>query len=272
MNLSKVKLVITDMDGTLLNSKGEVSDDFYPLLEKLRKKNILFSVASGRQYYSLIAKMHKVKKDILFLAENGAIVMQNEVQKHIEPIAPKIALDLIKTIKETEGGIYLILCGKKTAYIEDTAPEFMKPFLEHYDKYKVVDDLTKVEDDEFLKVTVCDLSGAEKNTWPQVKHLKDEFQVKLSGKIWIDFTHKNAHKGNALKKIQELANIGPEHTLAFGDYLNDIELFDHAAYSFAMANAHPEAKQAAKYTTKSNDDQGVEEILRKLLDDLEKRE
>src|SRR5690606_10577486 len=100
------------------------------------------------------------------------------------------------------GGKYIIVCGKKAAYIEETDPRFMEPFLMHYDKYEVVEDLTKIDDDEILKVTVCDLSGAEEHTLPHVAHLKDKLQVKLSGEIWIDFTHKDAQKGNALKALQ----------------------------------------------------------------------
>lgn len=252
------------MDGTLLNSKGEINEGFYPLLEKLRENNILFAVASGRQYYSLKEKLHTVREGLIFIAENGAIIMEDGEQKHMQPIKREKALEVINKVKEI-GGKYLILCGRKSAYIEETDPQFMDPFLRHYEKYEVVPDLTKVEDDDILKITICDLSGAEANSYPHVKHFSEEFQVKLSGEIWIDFTDKEAQKGNALKKIQELKNITAEETVAFGDYLNDIELFDHSAYSFAMGNAHEETKAAARYSTETNDELGVQNILERLV-------
>lgn len=99
--------------------------------------------------------------------------------------------------------------------------------------------------------------------------MASDFQVKLSGEIWIDFTHKEAQKGNALKKVQEIYSIKPEETMAFGDYLNDLELFDYAAFSFAMDNAHQEVKEKANFQTASNDDLGVEKILKKLLQQTE---
>ena len=264
MDLSKIKLVVTDMDGTLLNSKGEIDNGFYPILEKLRENNIIFGVASGRQYYSLREKLHKVQEGLVFIAENGAIIMENNEQKHIQPISREKALEVIQKVKEI-GGKYLILCGRKSAYIEETDPQFMDPFLRHYEKYEVVPDLTKVEDDDILKITICDLSGAEANSYAHVKHFTEDFQVKLSGEIWIDFTDKEAQKGNALKKIQELKNISAEETITFGDYLNDIELFDHSAFSFAMGNAHKEAKAAAKYATETNDELGVQNVLERLI-------
>lgn len=269
MDLSKIKLIVTDMDGTLLNSKGEIDREFYPLLEKIRNQDIIFAVASGRQYYSLLEKLHTVQEGLVFIAENGAIIMENGEQKHMQPIRREKALEVMNKVKEI-GGKYLILCGRKSAYIEETDPQFMDPFLRHYEKYEVVNDLTKVEDDDILKITICDLTGAESNSYPHVEYLKDDFQVKLSGEIWIDFTHKEAQKGNALKKVQEIKNITPEETISFGDYLNDIELFDHSAYSFAMGNAHQEVKAAAKYSAKTNDESGVLVVLEELLKGREK--
>ena len=271
MDLSKIKLVVTDMDGTLLNSKGEIDPGFYPLLKKIKNHNILFAVASGRQYYSLAEKLKNVQDELVFIAENGAIVMKKGEQKHMQPIKREQALELVREVKDL-GGRYLILCGRKSAYIEQTDPEFMDPFLRHYEKYEVVPDLIKVEDDDILKVTICDLTGAEANTYPHVKHLKEDLQVKLSGEIWIDFTHKEAQKGNALKKVQELENISAEETMTFGDYLNDIELFDHSLYSFAMGNAHQEVKDAARYSAKSNDELGVQVVLEELVQGLDVKE
>lgn len=266
MDFSKIRLVVSDMDGTLLNSNHEVSEEFFKIFKKLKDKGILFAVASGRQYYSLMERMKPVKDELTYIAENGAIVMEKGKQVFMQPMNKEIVHKVIKEVREI-GGKYLVLCGRKQAYIESTAPKFMDPFLQHYEKYKVVDDLLKVEDDVFLKLTICDLSGAEKNSLPRVKNFEKELQVKLSGKIWIDFNDKKAHKGNALKALQEIHGLTKENTMAFGDYLNDMELFQNAAISYAVENAHSEVREAAKYHTKSNNEKGVENILGKLVED-----
>lgn len=254
------------MDGTLLNQNHEVSEEFFQLFRKLQEKGILFVVASGRQYYSLMERMEPIKNDLTYIAENGAIVMEKGEQVFIRPMEPEIIHEVIRKVREL-GGKYLVLSGRKQAYIEKTDPEFMKPFLDHYEKYVVVDDLMDVKDDVFLKLTICDLSGAEEHSLPFVTYFKDRLQVKLSGKIWIDFTNKEAQKGNALKALQEMHGFKKENTMAFGDYMNDMELFERAYYSYAVENAHSEVKEAAKYQTKSNNDKGVEIVLRKILEE-----
>ena len=267
MDYSKIKLIVSDMDGTLLNSKHEVSPQFIKQFEQLKEQNIKFAVASGRQYYSLRERMEAIKDELIYIAENGAIVMHREEQLHVVPMEKEIVHEIINEVRDLENK-YLILCGRKQAYIEKTDPEFMEPFLNHYEKYKVVDDLLEVEDDLFLKLTVCDLSGAEENSLPHLEHFNDRLQVKLSGKIWIDFNDLKAQKGNALKAVQEKMNISEEETVAFGDFLNDIELFQHSGYSYAMKNAHEDVKAVATHHTVSNDDNGVEKVLEELLSSL----
>lgn len=255
------------MDGTLLNSKHEVSPQFIQLYKQLQEQDIKFAVASGRQYYSLKERMDAVKDDLIYIAENGAIVMHDGEQLHLVPMDREVVHEIIQSVRHLDNK-YLVLCGRKQAYIEKTDPEFMEPFLNHYEKYEVVDDLLKVEDDIFLKLTICDLSGAEENSLPYLKHFGDRLQVKLSGEIWIDFNDKQAQKGNALKAVQEKLGIKEEETLAFGDYLNDIELFQHSGYSYAMQNAHEEVKAVATHHAGSNDELGVEKVLEEFLKNL----
>lgn len=253
------------MDGTLLNNKHEVSPQFYKAYQKLKQHGIRFAVASGRQYYSLMERMEPIKDELIYIAENGAIVMHKGEEKHLVPMNIDIVHQIIKEVREL-GNKYLVLCGREQAYIEKDDPEFMEPFLNHYEKYKVVDDLLKVEDDVILKLTICDLTGAEENSLPHIEHFKDDLQVKLSGKIWIDFNDKEAQKGNALKALQKHLGISKEETIAFGDYLNDLELFEHAGRSYAMENAHEEVKAIATHHAGSNNELGVEKVLEELLE------
>ena len=69
---SKVKLVVTDMDGTLLNSKSEVSNRFFAVYKQFKKHNIQFIAASGRQYYSIVDRFEDIRNEITIVAENGA--------------------------------------------------------------------------------------------------------------------------------------------------------------------------------------------------------
>lgn len=268
MDLAQVKLVVTDMDGTLLNSQGEVSDQFYSLFEQLKANNIHFVAASGRQYYSIIKKLSPIVEDITIVAENGGIARQGAKELLVTQMDNQSILKLItllRTIKDS----YIVLCGKKSSYIETKNEAFIALFNEYYATYEKVEDLTKVSDDDFIKIAVYHFESSESAIYPSVKHLEDKLQVKVSGQNWLDISHPNANKGYALQLLQNKLGLTPSQTMVFGDYNNDLEMLGLADFSFAMDNAHPNVKKVANYTTKSNDENGVEHILEQLVEALE---
>ena len=267
MQISDIRLIATDMDGTLLNSKHELNESFFPVFRKLKDNGIIFVAASGRQYYNLEKKLEAVKDEVIFAAENGSYVVFQDQEIHIQAIDKDIVRELIVTSKNIPN-TYAIICGKKKAYVESDEPEFIDHLKLYFERYEVVEDLMKVDDDQFLKFTLCDLAGSEKNSYPHYKHLEETLQVKISGPIWLDISHKQANKGRAMEVLQEKFGVSIEQTMAFGDYLNDVELLQKAHYSYAMANAHPEVKKVARFIAKSNDENGVVEVLSELLDSV----
>ncbi|GAA4273599.1 HAD family hydrolase [Aquimarina gracilis] len=264
MDLSKIKLVSTDMDGTLLNSKGEVSRHFFELFEELHGLGVTFVAASGRQYYSIIDKLKPIKDDIYVIAENGALTMQKDKELQTTVIDRETYLELLEITRTLEGS-QVILCGRKKGYIEDYGQDFVNMFTEYYDRYEIVEDLAQVINDQYLKIAICNQKGSEKYLYPALKHLEGRLKVKVSGEIWLDLSHNLANKGHALQQLQNSHNILPEETMVFGDYNNDLEMMTTATYSFAMENAHPNVKAIANYTTKSNNDNGVEFMLQKMI-------
>lgn len=251
------------MDGTLLNSDHEVSEQFLKLFEKLKERNILFVAASGRQYQSIVDKLNPIKNDIIVIAENGGIAMQNGTELVSTPLNPS-AKNKVLDILSSVANIHPVLCGKNSAYILGNSPKFEEKLQEYYSKYTVLDDL-KAFDGEIVKIAVYHFESSEKYIYPSLQHLDGDLQVKVSGEHWVDVSSPDANKGYALQKVQELHGITPEETIVFGDYNNDLEMLALADFSFAMENAHPNVKEAAKYSTSSNDDFGVERILERLL-------
>ena len=263
MDLSKIKLVVTDMDGTLLNSNHEVSDLFFELFEKLQKHNILFVAASGRPHYSITGKLNTIKDDIIIIAENGGIVSKNENVLLSIPIK-KNSLYKIEDLITGNNHIHPIYCTKSQAYFKDTSNGFIKLLSEYYPDFYVVNTIDEIKED-IIKIALYHHEDSEKFIFPHFKDLVSEYKVIVSGKHWVDISDDSANKGNALQLLQNNYNITAEETLVFGDYNNDIEMLKLASYSFAMENAIQNVKNIANYITKSNDDFGVEVILEKLI-------
>ncbi|WP_416443205.1 HAD family hydrolase [Leeuwenhoekiella sp. A16] len=265
MDLSKVRLVVSDMDGTLLNSKGQVSDTFITLFKELKEENIQFIAASGRQYYSIIDKLKEIHADIIVIAENGGFAKRNDEELVTVSLPLDKTREMINLMRQVEDA-HIVLCGKKQAYVDSDNEKFLNIFNEYYHKYQIVDDITKIDNDEFFKIAVYSFGGSEQTTYPVVSHLENEVKVKVSGENWLDISSMKADKGNALKHIQEMLGIHPDETMVFGDYNNDIEMLELAHFSYAMANAHPNVTEAANYITKSNNDLGVEIVLNQLIE------
>lgn len=266
MDLSKVKLVVTDMDGTLLNSKGQVSSKFLSLFEQLKNLDLTFVAASGRQYHSIVDKLHMIKDDIVIIAENGGVTKKQESTLQHNYFPKEDVFNLIKLLRNVEN-IYPVICGETKAYIETKDQKFINLLNEYYSAYELVDDLTAVENDNFFKIAIYHFDSSEAYIYPHVKHLNGNIQVKISGKHWVDLSHINTHKGFALKKLQEQLQVSDAETMVFGDYNNDLEMLELAHFSYAMENAHPNVKAVAKYKTKSNDEEGVEYILEQLINE-----
>ena len=263
MDFSQVKMVVTDMDGTLLNSNHEVSDRFFELFNELKKRGILFVAASGRQYNSILDKLYTIKDDIVVVAENGGYVMRKEVEL-LSTQLPKDQRNKVLTVLDSVENIHPVLCGKQNAFLTGDSDTFADLLKQYYSAFEIVEDLSQV-DAEILKVAIYHFESSERFIYPAVKHLEGDLKVKVSGENWVDISSVNANKGYALKKLQALYQIKPEETMVFGDYNNDLEMLALGKYSYAMANAHPNVKKVAKYQTVSNDDFGVERILEKLL-------
>ncbi len=135
---------------------------------------------------------------------------------------------------------------------------------EYYTAFKVVDNQAIVKD-EILKIAIYHFENSEEYIYPKVKHLEKSLKVKVSGANWVDVSHINAHKGFALEKLMGTYGITSDEIMVFGDYNNDLEMLELSNYSFAMANAHPNVKRAAKFETLSNEEFGVEKIMEKLI-------
>jgi Cof subfamily protein (haloacid dehalogenase superfamily) len=265
MDLSAVKLVVSDMDGTLLNSKGEVSPLFFELFKKLQLQNILFCAASGRQYNSIVDKLSAIKDDIYVIAENGGIAKKGAEVLLLKALETKKVIKVIPVLRNIKD-INIVLCSQDTAYIESKDTKFIELFQEYYQSFKIVDDLVEVAKKiPILKIAVYHFSSSEDFIYPEIEYLKEDYLLKISGQNWLDISDEQANKGNALRTVQKLLNISKEETMVFGDYHNDIEMLQAASFSFAMRNAHTDIKAIAKYATKSNNNFGVERVLEKLV-------
>lgn len=264
--MNNIKIIATDMDGTFLNSQHEISPDFPAIFEELKKRNILFVPASGRQMSGIKQYFRSSENDMGFIAENGAYIICKGEELFSDELSRQSVLEIIMKTREISGA-ETVLSAKKRAYYESNDDKFIQYFTRYYTENQQIDDLTAEIDDVVFKIAIYHPEGADKKLFPYLEHFKDQgLEVVISGEFWVDIMNKHINKGQALKIIQEKFDILPSETLAFGDYLNDVEMLEKSEFSFAMENAHPSVKQIARFSTSSNNDFGVTEVIGNYLD------
>lgn len=264
-----IKLVVADMDGTLLNSNKELSPKLFPIIERLHEKGIKFAVASGRQYYNLLKIYDVMQSKMTFIAENGAIVFDQGKNISYSEMAYEAIEEILNKVSEIEGA-YPVLCGLESAYIqENLGANFEQHVGMYYARYeRVTDLLAAAKKDRICKVAIYDETDAERNTYPKLEKMGDKYKITVSGHEWVDLVNPTVNKGVAIKKLQKEIGITEAETMAFGDYLNDYEMMQSSYYSYAMANAHPDIKVVANFEALSNDEDGVCVVLEDYLNSL----
>lgn len=264
--MKDIRLIVTDMDGTFLNSQYEVSPNFPAIYEELKKRNILFVPASGRQMPGITQYFKTIESEIGFIAENGAYVVYKNKELFADKLAHDFIIDIVKTIRKIPGA-RAVLSAKKKAYYESNDEKFVKYFTKYYTENQKIHDLTEVIQDDAFKIAVYHPEGSEKNLYPFLKKFEAyNLEVVVSGQYWLDIMNKGINKGNAIAMIQNLLGILPEQTMSFGDYMNDLQMLRESKYSYAMTNAHASVKAVASFTAPSNDDFGVAHIIKDYLE------
>jgi Cof subfamily protein (haloacid dehalogenase superfamily) len=262
-----IRLIVSDMDGTLLDDAKRIPPGLWETLAELRCRGVLFSPASGRQYATLAREFAEVAEGMAFIAENGAYVVRDGVELSSDPLEPGVAAAVVHAVRRlvAEGvDVGAVVCGKRAAYVERGDEAFLAEACRYYVEHRVVEDATAVDDD-ILKVALFDFGSAARTTAPALEAFAATHQVVVSGEHWVDVMNRTADKGAALRRLQRELGITPAQTMVFGDYLNDLQMLDAAEWSFAMTNAHPDVVARARHLAPSNNDNGVLRTIARVL-------
>jgi Cof subfamily protein (haloacid dehalogenase superfamily) len=264
--VTDLRLVVVDMDGTLLDEHGEVPDTLWPLLDRMRERGIVLAPASGRQYATLARTFERADTGLTYIAENGAYVVRDGVELASVTLEPAFVTEAVELLRGLAAGgrdLGVVVCGKRSAYVERADERFLQHVRPYYAALETVPDLLAVDDDA-VKIAVYDFAGGA-DLEPHVAHLRATHQVVVSGQHWTDLMAPHANKGVAVERLQAELGVTRAQTAAFGDYLNDLEMLDAAELSYAMADAHPDVLERARYVAPSHREQGVITVLEELL-------
>lgn len=259
-----IKLIASDLDGTLLlNGTQTVSNEMFDIIRELKKRDILFVAASGRQYPNLKRLFEPVFDDIAFISENGALVMYKDDVVSKSPLEREMGTKIAEEIIAHEK-CEVVISGKNTCYLMPKTDKFFKLISQDMEnKFTIIKNISEIEED-LLKVSICAMDGVEGElTTDFTKRWGKHASVAVSGHVWLDFNHATANKGNGIVTLQNLFNINKEESMAFGDNFNDIKMLQAVDISYAMVKAKDPIKNVSKFRTEK-----VEDTLLRFLKEI----
>ncbi|MBK0000680.1 HAD-IIB family hydrolase [Erwinia sp. S38] len=261
-----IKLIITDLDGTFLNSQGDYDRALFARTwQKMSSLGVHFAACTGKQCERVEELFGEFSKDIWIVGDSATRIKHNGSFAFQSLINNATGRAIIKTLEEVSSTHVIIACTPEGAIVRSDVPQPLKDKIRRsYARIIEIEDFSLVESD-FVKITVFDEQGNCPQTRPHLSPFEDDVYIVVSEASWIDIAGYGVHKGSTVQKLQEILNVSPEETMAFGDGYNDLELLAQAEYSFAMRNAFNEVKDAARFVTGTNDDSAVMETINRLL-------
>lgn len=261
-----IKLIAIDMDGTLLNDQKEYDRPrFAAQYTALQQQGVELVIASGNQYYQLISFFPQLHQKMSFIAENGALIYDRNEQIYHAELSRQQYHTVLSELAACDMKNFVV-CGLHSAWYQMPVPQaFINLMAQHYHRLQGISQLEEI-DDIIFKFSL-NLPDNEIPALIQRLHhtLDGIIHPVVSGYGFIDLIIPGSHKASGLQRLMVRRGIDQHACIAIGDGGNDLEMLQLVDYSFAMANASVAAKSAARYTTDSNNDSGVLQVLDALL-------
>lgn len=253
------KLLLFDLDGTLLRSDKTVSSNTLEVLNDCKQAGCLIGISTLRSEQNCIALIENVPADIL-VSSGGALIKKGGDYVYKSVFSIERTKELIRTARE--------ICGPNSEITIDTVDK-------HYWNYKVnpmeydkawgTSIWTDYSDFSEEALKMCVEIFSEEQAELLKASLTDCDIVKFSDGNWYKITQLGIDKESVLKCVCEACNIGFEDIISFGDDYADIGMIKKSGLGVAMGNAVPELKAVADIVIGTNDEEGIAHFLRAML-------
>ncbi len=263
-----IKLLLLDLDDTLLNSKGQLSKRTETTVHNVVEKGITVAIASGRMHTSLLPYVKILNTHGLVVSYNGALIKDSNNDKTIykNPVPMEIAKEILSLAEKEK--IHCQFYDEHDYY-----------FAQHNDlteKYYISTDIKGIALGEDLSSKIKEeppkillIENDTQKMLEMFEILKKEYDDKLhitrSKGHYIEIMNKAVNKGGALIKMCEIFGVKPENCMAIGDGLNDIEMISKAGIGVAVSTALDEVKKSADIVCASSDEDGPATIIEEYI-------
>jgi hypothetical protein len=261
-----IRLVLSDVDGTLVDREKGLTDDAIHAVQRLKEHDILFAVTSGRPPRGLTMLIEPLDLTSPIAAFNGGLIVDRELKTLQElTINDDIVGPIIEVLEEH--GLSVWVYQRTDWFVLDLAG----PHVEHEaivcefgpSKLGSFDD---VRGDIVKIVGVSDDPAVVASATQTLnERYGDGTSASSSQTYYIDVTHRDANKGSVVKYLAKTLSLDTQEIATIGDMSNDLSMFEIAGVSIAMGNATDDVKQKATYVTTGNDVDGFAHAIESFI-------
>lgn len=256
-------VLITDMDGTLIDSKGDISEENINAIKYFVEQGGKFTIATGRMVESARRYLKGLPIELPVILYNGTKVFDFIKEETVnEYFLEEEIKKLIKKVKKNENSLGIEIYAEENIYIFNSC-RFTERFSKKgYDVfYEVPNELWEKN---WTKILIL---GEEEEIDKLEEHFEDCYgktNLIRSGENYLEIIPKGTSKGHAMECLCQSFNLDISKVIAVGDNMNDLEMLSKAAYGFCVENGNKKLMNQVKYKTKCNDNHAIAHVIQWL--------
>ena len=270
-----IKIIATDMDGTLLDPQGQLDlPRLEKILDQLDQRGIRFVIATGNEVHRMRQLLKYLVERVVLVVANGARIFENDELLQAKTWDDAMVDRALDHFKGRECQDQFVVTGMNGGFVKEGTvftelDKFMTP--EMIEKlYQRMNFVNEFDSNLFGGVLKMSMVVGEERSDSVLQEINDLFDGHVravsSGYGCIDILQDGIHKAWGLEELLKRWNLKPEQIMAFGDSENDIEMLELAGISYAMENAEDAVKRVASKVAPANSQAGVYQVLENWLE------
>ena len=264
-----IRLIASDMDGTLLDERSRVPEETFELIRALREKGVLFAASSGRRYDTLCEMFEPVRDIMDFVASNGAQVYAEGKPLDREVFSYASIQRLFRTC-EMFDCLHLAIFDASETYLLDDPRAFVKSGDKDLPRQQRLFDPPSPEVNIIKASVFCDKPEFLTDMiFALSRELDGRLTFAPSSSNWIDVTPVGVSKASGLHQLLRYYGIDEDDVMAFGDAMNDYDILRFVGNPRVMGNGLYGVKQIAGKVIGTNESHAVQQEMRALLESME---
>lgn len=265
------KLVVIDIDDTLIDDYGKIAPNTKLAIKKVVEMGVLVTLATGRMFISANKYASELDLSLPIITYQGALIKDSKSDQVL--FNENIPMDIVEKLTNYSRmkNIHIQAYSGDQLYVKHDNEKAHTYSKMHGVNFIVDPDFTSFSLDSVTKMVIYEDPDVIGKVFLELQDLYGgSCFITKSKPYFLEILNKNVNKGHAIQFLCKRLGINPSEVIGIGDSWNDLDMFDSVGLSVAVDNAVDELKQKADYITKSNNDEGVREVLEKFILNINK--